>query len=99
MKILTPKQKRKLRALAHELDPVILIGHQGLTDAVIKSIAVYIEANELVKVKFNKFKEEKDDFCQVIEQKAQCFLAGRVGNVGIFYKQHVDPKKRKIVLE
>ena len=36
--ILTPALRRERRALAHHLDPVVMIGSDGLTAAVIKEV-------------------------------------------------------------
>ena len=51
MKTLTPSERRALRALAHALDPVVIIGHHGLTAAVLKEIDSSLRAHELIKVR------------------------------------------------
>ncbi|WP_028449140.1 ribosome assembly RNA-binding protein YhbY [Chitinibacter tainanensis] len=48
---LTPDQCRHLRSLAHHLNPVVMIGNNGLTDAVMREIAVNLDAHELIKVR------------------------------------------------
>jgi RNA-binding protein len=48
---LTGKQKRHLRALAHDLSPVVQVGREGLTDAVSRKVDVELENHELIKVK------------------------------------------------
>ncbi|MGZ8269873.1 MAG: ribosome assembly RNA-binding protein YhbY [Methylophilus sp.] len=47
---LTTKQIAHLRGLAHSLNPVVMIGNQGLTENVIKEIEVSLNAHELIKV-------------------------------------------------
>lgn len=49
--MLTPRQIRYLRALAHGLRPVVLIGQQGVTPAVLAELDGALEAHELVKVR------------------------------------------------
>jgi RNA-binding protein len=51
MPALTPSERRELRARAHALRPVVLVGHQGLTPAVLHEIDVALTAHELVKVR------------------------------------------------
>jgi len=51
MNPLTPSQRRALRAKAHHLDPVVTIGHHGLTPAVLHEIDVALLAHELVKIR------------------------------------------------
>lgn len=48
---LTSEQRRYLRALAHPLSPVVMIGNQGLTAAVIREIAHSLDAHELIKIR------------------------------------------------
>ncbi|MBM3350547.1 MAG: ribosome assembly RNA-binding protein YhbY [Betaproteobacteria bacterium] len=47
---LTTKQIAHLRGLAHSLNPVVMIGNNGLTENVIKEIDVNLNAHELIKV-------------------------------------------------
>lgn len=48
---LTGKQTRHLRALGHHLDPVVQIGKNGLTAAVVAQLGEAIRHHELIKVK------------------------------------------------
>lgn len=48
---LTSKQRAELRRLAHKLKPVVLIGADGITDAVLASIRDAFHTRELLKVK------------------------------------------------
>jgi len=51
MKALTPAQRQFLKGLAHTRQPVVMIGNQGLTAAVLKEIDHALAAHELVKIK------------------------------------------------
>lgn len=46
---LTGKQVRQLRALAHNLNPVILIGKADITEAIVRQTEQALDAHELVK--------------------------------------------------
>ena len=48
---LTPAQRREHRAEAHHLDPVVLIGGDGLTPAVQKEVDAALNAHGLIKVR------------------------------------------------
>ena len=48
---MTPSDKKKFRAQAHALKPVILIGQSGLTDAVVNEIQLALDTHELIKIK------------------------------------------------
>jgi len=48
---LSPSRRRELKARAHPLDPVVLIGAAGLTSAVLAEIDRGLKSHELVKVR------------------------------------------------
>jgi putative YhbY family RNA-binding protein len=49
--ILTPAERRALRARAHHLRPVIMIGEAGLTPAVLNEIDNALKGRELIKIR------------------------------------------------
>jgi RNA-binding protein len=51
MKSLTPAQRQHLKGMAHTLQPVVMIGNQGLTAAVLKEVERGLAAHELIKIK------------------------------------------------
>jgi RNA-binding protein len=51
MLILAEPERRKLRARAHALNPTVMIGSAGLTEAVLKEIAASLSIHELIKIK------------------------------------------------
>lgn len=96
--MLTSNQRKFLRGEAHHLDPVVLIGKSGVTDALIGAANAALEAHELIKVRFNDFKDQKSVLVREIETKTASELCGLIGHVAIFFRQHPDPEKRKIEL-
>lgn len=51
MKSLSPAQRQFLKGLAHARQPVVMIGNQGLTPAVLKEVDLALNAHELIKIK------------------------------------------------
>jgi len=49
---LNSKQRRYLRSLAHALIPVVMVGANRITDAVVSKVDDELENHELIKVKF-----------------------------------------------
>lgn len=93
-------QKKYLRGLAHNLKPLVLIGQKGLTDELIKSTDQALAIHELIKVKFNEFKE-KDQKAKIIEElckKSKAEVAGTIGHTAILYREQKDPEEKKIFL-
>ena len=96
MNNLSNKQIRHLRALAHELKPVVIIGDKGLTQAVIDEISSALETHELIKVKVRA--DEREDRQQMIDtltRKTSSENVQRVGHIVTLFKRN---KKAKIAL-
>jgi putative YhbY family RNA-binding protein len=51
VKVLTPSERRALRARAHGLAPIVMIGSAGLTPAVLKEIDIALKSHELIKIR------------------------------------------------
>ena len=51
MSTLTPARRSELRAKAHPLSPVVMIGDKGLTHAIVAEVDRALKAHELIKVK------------------------------------------------
>jgi RNA-binding protein len=89
-------QKKYLRAQAHHLKPLVIIGAKGLTGQLIGSVDLALKDHELIKVKFGEFKESKKEISGQIAKATKSELVGIIGNIAIFYRQHPEPEKRKI---
>lgn len=93
-------QKKYLKGLAHHMKPVVFVGQKGMSRGLAATVRESLDKHELVKVKFVDFKEktQKKEIAGAIEKDTESELVGMIGHVGIFYRQHGDPEKRKIVL-
>jgi RNA-binding protein len=49
--VLAGKQRRYLRGLGHSLEPVVLVGKEGLSEGVVGALDVALETHELIKVR------------------------------------------------
>ncbi len=97
--MLTSSQRKKLRSLAHHLEPVVYIGKQGLTDAVVVAANRALNDHELIKVRFIEFKDEKRPLTDQLASSTGSEVAGILGHVAILYREHPDPESRKIAFE
>ena len=89
-------QKKYLRAQAHHLKPLVIIGTKGITGQLIGSVDLALKDHELIKEKFGEFKEAKKEISEEIAQATKSELIGLIGNIAIFYRQHPEPEKRRI---
>jgi RNA-binding protein len=95
---LTSGQRKFLRSLAHPLEPLALLGKHGLSDSFVNSVAAALDAHELVKLRFNDFKDDKKELLAELTQRTESELVGLVGHVATLYKRQEDDKRRKIEL-
>ena len=91
---LSEKQRRYLRGLAHPLSPVILLGKEGLTDAVAKETVRALHDHELIKVKgTGGDRDARDAAFAALAQRTGSALVHRIGNVGVLYRPRADLKR------
>ena len=95
---LTGAQRKFLRGLAHKLKPVVIVGQQGVSDSLIQSVDAALTRHELIKVKFNEYKEkpEKTALSAKLETRTSSELVGMIGHTAIFFRQNKDPEKRVV---
>ena len=99
MMVLTSKQRKILEKQAHDLSPVVIIGQHGVTENLLKMVEYSLKAHELIKVKFNEYKDDKREYSEDIANRTDSNLVRVIGNVAIFYRQNEDPEKRLISLK
>ena len=56
---LSPIERKKLKARAHALNPIVHIGGKGLTEAVIAEIGRALDAHELIKVRAGSMERDE----------------------------------------
>ena len=88
---LTNAAKRDLKSRAQRLEPVVKIGHAGVTPEFLASLDRALNDHELVKVRFSDFKEEKKTLAPLVAEKSGSELVVRVGNVAVFYRRRLAP--------
>ena len=92
---LNSKQRKILEKAAHDLAPVVIIGGAGLTEGVQAMIDNSLKAHELIKVKFNEYKEDKVELTNEICSQNDATLVRIIGNVVILFRQAEKEEDRK----
>lgn len=92
---LTSKQRKLLEKAAHDLQPVVIVGGAGVTEGVENMVNTSLAAHELIKVKFNEYKEDKFDLTNDLCAAANATLVRIIGNVAILYREAEEPEDRK----
>ncbi|MDP9044980.1 MAG: YhbY family RNA-binding protein [Pseudomonadota bacterium] len=77
---LTPAQRKEHRAAAHHLDPVVMIGSDGLTPAVQKEVDAALNAHALIKVRV--FSDERATRESIFVSLAEALGAAPIQHIG-----------------
>jgi len=83
---LTNSEKRDLKARAQRLEPVVKLGHGGMSEAFLQSLDTALTQHGLVKMKFSDHKEEKKTLIPQMAERTSSALVMQVGNVAVFYR-------------
>jgi RNA-binding protein len=83
---LSNAQVRDLKARAQRLKATLKIGKEGLSPQFFAALDEVLKHHELIKVKFDDFKEQKKELTPQLAEKSGCHLVTRVGNVVVLYR-------------
>ena len=87
---------RTLKARAQRLDPLIRLGRNGPSGAFYAALDAALEQHELVKIKFEEFKEQKKALSPQIATRSGSHIVMRVGNVLVLYRPRPDPTNKDL---
>jgi putative YhbY family RNA-binding protein len=88
---LPSSRRSELRAEAHKLDPVVIIGDKGLTDEVIAEIDRSLRAHELIKVRAaSGEREQRDIWLETICERLQAHPVQQIGKVFVIYREKAE---------
>ena len=90
MSELTNTTLRELKARAQLLKPTLKVGKDGLSPQFIVEVDQTLKHLELIKVKFDSFKEEKKELALQLAERTSSHIVTRVGHVVVLFR----PKPR-----
>ena len=95
--MLTGKQRRHLRALAHPLKPIVQVGKDGIDEGLVKAIDQALADHELVKVKIGEGANlDRHEAADAIAAQTRSEVAQVLGNIVVLYRP--DPDEPQITL-
>ena len=83
-------QKKRLKAQAHSLKPVLTVGQSGLTESVLKELEITLDTHELLKIKIRADKEQRKQIRDQIITESQAELIQSIGQVLVVYRKNPD---------
>jgi putative YhbY family RNA-binding protein len=92
---LSPKRRSELRAEAHKLRPVVIIGDKGLTELVIAEIDRSLTAHELIKVRaMTDDREARDAWLPEICARLEAHAVQQIGKMFVIYRENPKEKEK-----
>lgn len=91
---LTSAERKKLKARAQRLKPLVKLGKAGLTEGFLANLDRALADHELVKGKFDEFKDQKKELAPQIAEKSGSALVTMVGNVFVLFRPKPAEKKK-----
>ena len=84
-------QKKALKAQAHHLNPVILMGGKGLSENLIAATDEALSAHELIKVKLmGEQKADREAVALELCAATQAELIQIIGHIATIYRKNID---------
>ncbi len=88
---LSGKQRRHLRGLAHHLDPIVRVGHEGVDDGIVGAVNQALIDHELIKVKvLENCPEGRREVSDALVERCGAHPVGQLGRIVILYRRHPD---------
>ena len=94
MNNLSSSKRSYLRSQAHHLEPIALIGTNGVTEGTINTIDKALHSRELIKIKFREFKDEKQILSEKIAGLTNSAVVGVIGHILILFRENPDLEKQ-----
>ncbi|MGC2166864.1 MAG: YhbY family RNA-binding protein [Gallionella sp.] len=94
---LTVTERRELKAKAHPLNPVVMIGNAGLTPPVLAEIAASLKVHELIKIRvMSDDRALRDDILNTICSELDAAPVQHIGKILVIYLANPDAHQIEI---
>lgn len=94
---MSPSQAKikRLRAIGHNLKPVVIISDNGITEGTLAELHRALEDHELIKVKFAfEDREAKKEAIAAVIEQSNAFCVQKIGKVALLYRLAKQTNKR-----
>ncbi|UOF92860.1 ribosome assembly RNA-binding protein YhbY [Fodinisporobacter ferrooxydans] len=92
--MLTGKQKRYLRSMAHHLTPIFQVGKGGVSENMLEQLDAALEANELIKISIlQNCEEDKDTVAAELAEGTEAELVQLIGKTVVLYRESEERKQ------
>ena len=86
--MLNPAERKALKARAHKLEPVVIIGAKGLTDEVVKEVDLALKSHELIKVRAPTIERvDRGEAMRTLCERTRAEAVQTIGKVFVLYRK------------
>ncbi len=87
---LTVSERLALKGRAHALSPTVMIGNAGLTESVLKEIALTLKTHELVKIRVMAERPQREEILAAICTQLDAAAVQHIGKILVVYKPNPE---------
>lgn len=91
---------KRLKGIGHELKPIVMIGNNGITPAIIEEVERALNDHELIKVKLPAgSKEERDTVCEQLANETNSEVIHSIGRMALLLRKnpHANPRLSNLI--
>jgi RNA-binding protein len=93
--MLTSKEKRRLRQVAHHLQPIVTIAERGVTDGLLEEARRALTDHELIKAKINVAdRAVRQELGAALAAQCEAEIVQMIGKVWVLYRPNPDAEPR-----
>lgn len=95
MAALSIHERKRLRQIGHALNPVVMIGGQGLTEAVVEETNRALNDHELIKIKVaGEDREARREAITAISTQTESEVVQTIGKIALLYKKSAQQNQK-----
>ena len=92
---MTPKEKKRLRGIAHHLVPIVRLGDRGVTDAVVGETNRALNDHELIKTRLNILdRGTRKSAGTALAERTGATVVQVIGKVWVLYRHNPEADPR-----
>ena len=92
--MLTPEQKKQMRAIGHHLKPVVIIGDQGVSTGLLEELNRALTDHELIKVKVRAERNTRTTLIASLCHETGAYCVQSTGAVALLFRSAESPNPR-----
>lgn len=92
---LSQDQKKRLRTIGHQLNPIVTVGDKGLAETVLAEIERALNDHELIKVKIvTEDRENKKHLIEQLINSTDATLVQTIGHIALILRHAKEPNAK-----